>query len=74
MDHKYKVDTVIHMYFRVYSGVENHTEREVSLGELVDMKQWELDETSKGEVDNMINKERQEWLAENNDSGWKVKE
>ncbi len=74
MGHNYKVGTVIHMYFRVHSGVENHVEREVPLGELLDMKQWELDETPKGDVDHMINMERQEWLAENIDSGWRVKE
>lgn len=73
MDHNYKVDTVIHMYFRVHSGVENHVEREVPLGELLDMSQDELDAESISEIGDLINMERQEWMAEHIDSGWKLK-
>lgn len=73
MDHNYKVDTVIHMYFRV-NNLDAHVEYEVPLGELIDIGQDELDISSKVQVEEMINMGRQEWLAERIDSGWKVKE
>lgn len=73
MDHDYKVDTVIQMYF-CGRRIDAFVEHEEPLGELVNLEQEDLDELSASEIGDLIDMGRQEWLAENIDSGWKVKE